>query len=64
MSIFKYFITILIVSTNYTFVHLLDNKVFLSEVGIYFVVNRVALRTADEYIVDLCLCYEYTDGSI
>ena len=27
-SIFKYFIIILIVSTNYIFVHLLDNKVF------------------------------------
>jgi len=26
---FKYFIIILIVSTNYIFVHLLDNKVFL-----------------------------------
>ena len=26
--IFKYFIIILIVSTNYIFVHLLDNKVF------------------------------------
>ena len=28
-SNFKYFIIILIVSTNYTFVHLLDNKVVL-----------------------------------
>jgi len=27
-SNFKYFIIILTVSTNYTFVHLLDNKVF------------------------------------
>jgi len=27
-SNFKYFIIILIVSTNYIFVHLLDNKVF------------------------------------
>jgi len=29
-SNYKYFITILIVSTNYTFVHLLDNKLFYS----------------------------------
>jgi len=28
LNIFKYFIIILIVSTNYIFVHLLDNKVF------------------------------------
>ena len=28
LSIFKYFIIILIVSTNYIFVHLLDNEVF------------------------------------
>jgi len=27
-NIFKYFVIILIVSTNYIFVHLLDNKVF------------------------------------
>jgi len=27
---FKYFIIILILPTNYIFVHLLDNKVFLS----------------------------------
>ena len=30
LNIFKYFIIILIVSTNYIFVHLLDNKVFES----------------------------------
>ena len=30
LSIFKYFIIILIVSTNYIFVHLLDSKVFRS----------------------------------
>jgi hypothetical protein len=28
LNIFKYFIIILIVSTNYIFVHLLDHKVF------------------------------------
>jgi len=28
VPLFKYFIIILIVSTNYIFVHLLDNKVF------------------------------------
>ena len=28
LNIFKYFIIILIVPTNYIFVHLLDNKVF------------------------------------
>ena len=28
LNIFKYYIIILIVSTNYVFVHLLDNKVF------------------------------------
>jgi len=28
LNIFKYFIIILIVSKNYIFVHLLDNKVF------------------------------------
>jgi len=28
LNIFKYFIIILTVSTNYIFVHLLDNKVF------------------------------------
>jgi len=28
LNIIKYFIIILIVSTNYIFVHLLDNKVF------------------------------------
>jgi hypothetical protein len=28
LNIFKYFIIILIVATNYIFVHLLDNKLF------------------------------------
>jgi len=28
LNIFKYFVIILIVSTNYIFVHLLDNEVF------------------------------------
>ena len=30
LNIFKYFVIILVVSTNYMFVHLLDNKVFES----------------------------------
>ena len=36
---FKYFIIILIVSTNYIFVHLLDNKVFNSYLEFIFLVN-------------------------
>jgi len=36
---FKYFIIILIVSTNYIFVHLLDNKLFYLLITSYFCAN-------------------------
>jgi len=43
LNIFKYFIIILIVSTNYIFVHLLDNKVFYSCHFVRFPVKKFKL---------------------